>query len=100
MAMQNSNRVIMDEEVQVSPFPVVENILERKLEDIVTLLRSTGTEKSRLYEEVLSIVERNLIKIALKRSNNVKTAAADFLGINRNTLHKKMGRLGINCEKE
>lgn len=95
MDMRNSNRAIMDEKVEVSSFPVVEDIFERKLEDIVTLLRSTGTEKSRLYEEVLSIVERNLIKIALKRSNNVKTAAADFLGINRNTLHKKMGKLGF-----
>jgi Fis family transcriptional regulator len=100
MDVQNYNKTIMDEAVQeTSSFPVVEDIIGRKLEDIVTLLHSKGTEKSRLYEEVLSIVERSLIKIALKRSNNVKTAAADFLGINRNTLHKKMGKLGINCKK-
>ena len=99
MDMQKSNRVVMDEAAQTSLFPVVEDIIEEKLEDIVTLLCSTDTEKSRLYEEILSIFERSLIKIALKRSNNVKTAAADFLGINRNTLHKKMGKLGIKCKK-
>ena len=95
MDMQKPNRVVMNETAQTSLFPVVENIIEEKLEDIVTLLCSTDTKKSRLYEEILSIFERRLLKIALKRSNNVKTAAADFLGINRNTLHKKMEKLGI-----
>ncbi len=89
----------MDKEVQASSFPVVEDIIGEKLEDMVTLLCSNGTEKSRLHEEVISIVERSLIKIALKRSNNVKTTAADFLGINRNTLHKKVDKFGINCQK-
>jgi DNA-binding protein Fis len=44
-------------------------------------------------------VERGLIRIALKRNNNVKTAAAAFLGINRNTFQKKMTALGIPCGK-
>jgi len=43
-----------------------------------------------VYDEVLSMVEKALIKIAMRRSNNIKTAAADFLGINRNTLHSKI----------
>ena len=89
----------MDKEVQTSSFTVVEDIIGEKLEDIVTLLCSTDTEKSRVYEDVLSMVERSLIRIALERSSNVKTAAADFLGINRNTLHKKIDKLGINCQK-
>lgn len=89
----------MDKEVQTSSFTVVEDIIGEKLEDIVTLLCSTDTEKSRVYEDVLSMVERSLIRIALERSSNVKTAAANFLGINRNTLHKKIDKLGINCQK-
>jgi len=89
----------MGEDVQASSFPVLEGIIERELEKIVTLLSSTDTEKSRLYEDVLSIVERSLIRIALERSNNVKTAAAAFLGINRNTLHKKVNEYGINYRK-
>jgi len=35
----------------------------------------------------------------LRRSSNVKTAAAAFLGINRNTFTDKMSKLGIQCEK-
>jgi len=45
------------------------------------------------------MVERSLFKIALRRSNNVKSAAAAYLGINRNTFHKKMDKLGIQCQK-
>ena len=44
----------------------------------------------------MSIVEKGLFKIALKRSNNVKSAAATYLGINRNTFQNKMEKLGIN----
>ena len=78
---------------------VVDDVIEKKLADIATVLCSTGTGKSKLYEEVLSMLERCLFKIALKRSNNVKSAAAAYLGINRNTFQKKMVKLGITCEK-
>ena len=44
--------------------------------------------------------DRILIKIALQRSNNIKSAAAEFLGINRNTLHKKVEKLGIHINKK
>jgi DNA-binding protein Fis len=53
-----------------------------------------------LYEEVLSVVERSLFKIALQRNNNVKSAAAAYLGINRNTFQNKMVKLGIDNSKE
>jgi DNA-binding protein Fis len=73
----------------------VEGLLEQKLEDVVKFLHSAEGAKSQLYDEILAMVERCLIKIALKRSNNVKTSAAAFLGINRNTLHQKMEKLDI-----
>ncbi len=88
----------MDKKNQASLLPL-EDIIGEELEYIVTLLCSTGTEKSRLYEDILSMVERGMIKIALKRSSNVKITTADFLGINRNTLHKKIDKLGIDCRK-
>jgi DNA-binding NtrC family response regulator len=40
-------------------------------------------------------VERTLILGALKKSNSVLLTAARFLGINRNTLHKKIKELKI-----
>ena len=50
-----------------------------------------------MYDDILALVERCLIRIALKRTNNVKTSAAAFLGINRNTLRKKIDLLDIQC---
>ena len=88
----------MDRRAQTSSLPL-EDIIGKELEDIVTLLSSTGAEKSRLYEDILSMVERGMIKIALKRFSNVKITTADFLGINRNTLQRKIDKLGIDCGK-
>lgn len=82
-----------------TPAAVVEEILEQKLEDIATLLCGAGRDKSHLYDEVLAMVERSLFRIALRRSNHVKSAAASYLGVNRNTFHKKMVKLGIAPEQ-
>lgn len=79
----------------ISSFSVVESVIEKKLDEIVTILDSGKGENGNLYDEVLSMIERSLIKIAMRRSNNVKTSAADFLGINRNTLHNKINKLEI-----
>ncbi len=73
----------------------IEEILEKKIEDIVNILGSMDKGKSTLYDDVLTIVERCLIKIALRRCDNIKMSAAGFLGINRNTLHKKMDQLSL-----
>lgn len=76
----------------------VEGALEKTLEDLTLFLGTGQTSKSTLYEEILEMVERSLINIALRRSNNVKMNAAAFLGINRNTLHKKIEKLKIPCK--
>ncbi len=73
----------------------VEDVLEKHIEHVVNLMASMEKGKSTLYEDVVSIVERCLIKIALRRCDNVKLSAATFLGINRNTLHKKIDQWGV-----
>jgi DNA-binding protein Fis len=85
--------------VKATPYTAVEEIMEKKLEDIATILSSSGSRKSKIYEEVTNMVEKGLFKIALRRSNGVKSTAAVFLGINRNTFTDKMAKLGISCEK-
>lgn len=82
-----------------TPYSVVEEILEKKLEDLTTVLSSADNGKSKVHEEVMAMVEKGLFKIALRRSSYVKSAAAAFLGINRNTFTDKMSKMGINCEK-
>src|SRR3954464_10279870 len=50
-----------------------------------------------IYQLVIDQIERALIERALTKCGNVKTKAADYLGINRNTLNKKVKDLGIEA---
>ncbi len=50
-----------------------------------------------IYQLVIDQIEHALIEKALTRCGGVKTKAADFLGINRNTLNKKVKELGIEA---
>jgi Nif-specific regulatory protein len=51
-----------------------------------------------IYSLVLDQIEHALIDRALSKCGGVKTKAADFLGINRNTLNKKVKDLGIESD--
>lgn len=54
-----------------------------------------GAKPHALHEMVLQAVERPLLKFALDRVGGNQSAAADLLGINRNTLRKKLTDYGI-----
>ena len=48
-----------------------------------------------IFDDIIRVVEKILIKSALERVDYVQIAAAQLLGINRNTLRKKMRDLKI-----
>jgi Nif-specific regulatory protein len=54
-------------------------------------------QEGKIYELVINQIESALIDRALAKCGGVKTKAADFLGINRNTLNKKVKELGIEA---
>lgn len=95
---QKKSKVVI--KVKETSYAAVEEIMEKKLEDIATIVSASGGRKSKVYEDVMSIVEKGLFKIALRRCDYVKSSAAEFLGINRNTFTDKMAKLGIKCEKK
>jgi transcriptional regulator with GAF, ATPase, and Fis domain len=70
-------------------------ILKKKLERAIERMDLHTESHGRLMSDVVSLVERTLIISALKKSKNVQLTAARFLGINRNTLHKKIKELKI-----
>jgi len=84
----------------VSSKDVAGQILEKNLEDITSLLFSPDGSKSRLYDDIAEMVDRALVRIALRRTNRIKSAAASYLGINRNTLQNKILKLEIGDEGE
>ncbi len=51
---------------------------------------TAGPEEDSLHSKIVSRVERELIAQVMLSCNNVQTKAASRLGINRNTLHKKL----------
>ncbi|MBN1547410.1 MAG: hypothetical protein JW902_12195 [Syntrophaceae bacterium] len=97
-SMERAARAVKQEEA--SPHSIIEEILRKDLENVMTVLNSNGNGKSTLYEELMSIVDRSLFKIALNRSGQIKSAAANYLGINRNTFQKKMIKLGMNVRED
>ncbi|MEX0775204.1 MAG: sigma 54-interacting transcriptional regulator [Phycisphaeraceae bacterium] len=52
-------------------------------------------QPGQIYSLIVGELERQLIIEALQRNDSVKTRTADFLGINRNTLNKKVKDLDI-----
>lgn len=53
-------------------------------------LAMLGPEEAGLHGHIVNSVERELIAQVMQACNNVQTKAATRLGINRNTLHKKL----------
>lgn len=51
--------------------------------------------RSDVYERVMSEVEKILLAAALEKTDHVQTEAARFLGINRNTLSRKIRKYGL-----
>jgi Fis family transcriptional regulator, factor for inversion stimulation protein len=49
-----------------------------------------GVAPSAIYSMMLKVVERPLLEVVLQHAEHNQSRAAEWLGINRNTLHRKM----------
>lgn len=58
-------------------------------------LSIVAPEETGLHLKIVNRVERELIAQVMATCNNVQTKAASRLGINRNTLHKKLKEYGL-----
>lgn len=62
----------------------VRHALERYFKDL------DGEKPTGIYDMVLKNVERPMLEIVLKQAGGNQTVAAEMLGINRNTLRRKL----------
>ncbi len=75
----------------------LEALVARKLEN--SLAQMDLQELDNLYEMVLHQVERPLINIILQKTRGNQVRTAEILGINRNTLRKKITTLEIDVKR-
>jgi len=76
----------------------LEEIIEIKLEGFLS--RLNDLEMNNLFETVLEMAERPLIRLILKQTGYNQIRAAKVLGINRNTLRKKIRTLRISLKED
>jgi Fis family transcriptional regulator len=49
-----------------------------------------GEQPHAIYDMVMNCAEKPMLEVVMKQANGNQTVAADMLGINRNTLRKKL----------
>jgi transcriptional regulator with GAF, ATPase, and Fis domain len=74
-------------------------ILEERITRMIAEMKVDPRSNGCFYNEVLNVVERALLKSSLEKTKHVQLKTARFLGINRNTLRRKIKELGI-CAQE
>ena len=49
-----------------------------------------GTAPTGMYEMMMKVVERPLLEVVMQQADQNQSRAAEWLGLNRNTLRKKL----------
>jgi len=80
----------------------VHNFLEKWLDKSIKQYVSVMGQDSNghLHELIMGGIEKPLVEIVLKETNGNQTQAANILGINRNTLRKKIAEYEIKCKSK
>jgi DNA-binding protein Fis len=73
-------------------------LLERKFAVFVKKIKHSNTKG--LYALLISEVEKPIFTLALQETNGNQLKAAKLLGVNRNTLRKKMQEFKITVKKD
>jgi two-component system, NtrC family, nitrogen regulation response regulator GlnG len=98
-----TNGVILPEHLPIGPVSAaasvavdasLEDIIERKLLECVRGLREHAS--ANLYGLMIGLVEKPLLRAVLRETRGNQVRAAQILGINRNTLRKKLTEHGVD----
>ncbi len=79
--MSNSK---IEEQSDGNVYACVRSSLERYFSDL------DGTEPANLHDMLVKAVERPLLEVVMEQTQNNQSRAAQWLGLNRNTLRKKL----------
>ncbi len=76
----------------------LEDTVERHLQGVFAAAPGSSPPDG-LYDRMLEMLERPMIRVTLSATGGNQIKAADILGINRNTLRKKIDDLGLKVER-
>ena len=82
------NAAARPEEVPASQPASIEESIRASLESYFADL--DGVAPSAMYQMILDVVEKPLLDVVMKHANGNQSRAAEWLGINRNTLRRKL----------
>lgn len=82
---------------EIIPWPL---LIDQQIKKIAANQNQPPMGALDLYQQVMQQLERPLIEYALEKCRGNQIKAAQYLGINRNTLHKKIKSLAIKVEKK
>jgi Fis family transcriptional regulator len=66
----------------------IEECIRASLDSYFKDLR--GTEPDRMYDMMVRVVEKPLLEVVMQQAAHNQSRAAEWLGLNRNTLRKKL----------
>jgi two-component system, NtrC family, nitrogen regulation response regulator GlnG len=76
---------------------ILRRLVERKARALLLDVQAAGTGE--IYHMILGEVERLLLQVVLDETDGNQLRTADLLGINRNTLRKKVRTLGVEVRR-
>jgi Fis family transcriptional regulator len=72
----------------------IDECIRASLEQYFKDLR--GTEPHGVHEMILAAVEKPMFEVVLRQAQGNQSKAAQWLGLNRNTLHRKLVQYRLN----
>jgi len=75
-----------------------ENLIDKRINKFMTSISDDLTEMN-LYDEFIKTIEKPLIENILNHTRGNQIKASSILGLNRNTLRKKISELGVTVRK-
>jgi Fis family transcriptional regulator len=66
----------------------IEDCIRTSLDSYFQDLR--GTEPDRMYDMMVRVVEKPMLEVVMQHAAQNQSRAAEWLGLNRNTLRKKL----------
>jgi Fis family transcriptional regulator, factor for inversion stimulation protein len=82
------NKDLGEEEKRAMSKKHIEDCVRSSLDSYFRDLR--GTEPDGMYEMLVRVVEKPLLDVVMARAEGNQSKAAQWLGLNRNTLRKKL----------